>query len=259
MMKLDHRRCRTLIARSFERGGLPEKEASAVRAHVRDCPSCEHVYERFAAAEAALYPGTPGRDLHAGQVDRVAQRLFAPEGPPRSRGEQRRPWWAAAGAFAVATALVIVVAAPEPGSRNVLSAPGDGLQSRQGGSGDVTPEASLRALRVRPAEGAPDVADLGSNGRVRAGDRVVLLYTNLGDLDRVAVERVTPAGHADNVLPMSEIRSDVEDERLHALIIDDAWAPGVHRLRARFLGPDGSTTVREVPIEVEAPEGPPTP
>jgi hypothetical protein len=253
-MTLDHRRCQTLIARSFEQGVLSARDHDAMRAHVRDCETCERVYERYAAAEAALYPRSADRPTHAGQVDRVAQRLFAREAPAGAAGRERGARWAVGGALAAAAAVAIVVAAPGSGPRDVTGAgPDDGLRSRQGGVAAVAPDASLRALRVRPGESGPQVTDLGSGAAVRAGDRVALLYTNLGDLDRVAIDRVTPDGSTTSVVEMTDIRADVEDERLKTLVVTEDWAEGVHVLRARFVGPGGRETVREVRLDVEAP------
>lgn len=253
-MKLDHRRCQTLIVRSFERGALPARDDSAMRGHVRDCETCQRVYERYAAAEAALYPRQADRSTHADQVDRVAQRLFERETRVGSAGRERGARWAAGTALAAAAAVAIVVAAPGSDRRDTPPVGvDDGLRSRQGGVAAVAPDASLRALRVRSEKSEPQIIDLGSGAAVRPGDQVALLYTNLGELDRVAIDRVTPDGATTRVVEMTEIRADVEDERLKTLVVTEDWAEGLHVLRARFVGAGGRETVREVRLSVEAP------
>jgi hypothetical protein len=52
---------------------------------------------------------------------------------------------------------------------------------------------------------------------------------------------------------MTDIRADVEDERLKTLVVAEDWAEGVHVLRARFVGSGGRETAREVRLDVEAP------
>ena len=181
---LDHRRCEALIARNFERGRLSDREAEAMRAHVRTCERCERVYERHASAEAVLFAGASAdadSDLtHPGQLDRVAARLFGADDSGAVPAPEKRSRWAFGGGLAAAAAVaaVVVTVGPE-GERPIGGAP-DGRQSRQGAASTVSSSASLRALRVRITEAGPRVTDLASGDAVRPGDRIALLYTNLG-------------------------------------------------------------------------------
>jgi len=215
---------------------------------VRECPTCERVYERFAAAESALYPRTPERTVGTGQIDRVARRLFA-EGSASTSDRARTPRWGAAAALAAAAAVALWVAGPagEPAR--------DSLRSRQGSVTAVAPDVGLRVLRIRERDGADDllVDDMGTGGTARPGDRLAALVTNTGDLDRVVLERVTPEGTRTTVVEMTDIRRNIEDMRLGTVRVGRDWSRGVHVFRARFIGSKDRREVREVRIEVAKP------
>lgn len=252
MSTADHQRCPTLIQRSFLHGGVSPADFEAMRRHVRECESCERLYERYAQAEAALHVGSTGKATNAGQLDRVAGRLFDPA-PATRRGN--RPVWAGLSAFAAATAaLVIAVAVPGPeAGPGPRPGSGDELRSRSGSSAQVAPDLGLRVLRARADGPSVDVRDVTAVGSVRVGDRVAILVTNLANAAQVQIDLMGSDGVIETLVASQPIASDVEDERVGTLAVDDDWPSGPVVLRARFQLEGGKTETREVTVEVERP------
>lgn len=243
MMKIDHDRCQELIDQSFRRGGLRAPDREAMRRHVRECEPCERTYERYAAAERVLYAGHQKTGTNPGQLDRVADRLF--ERPPRSRTTWL-PAVVAAGGLATTAAVLLSISAPS-------TRPEPGLRARQGEASAVAPTLGLRALRVRLDGTGPQVSDLATTGRVQRGDRVAVLYTNLAAFERVSLERRAGEDPPVVMIPMTEVETRVEDERLVTLEVDERWPSGPVTLRARFVDGSGRTETRDVRFRVETP------
>jgi len=252
MNALDHDCCRALIEATFVRGSISRADDTAMREHIRECPSCEQVFERYAGAEGALYgadtPGHPrASPLTAGQLDRVANRLF--EAPKVSNASRFAwaPWMTAA---VTAASIAVVVALPSAESDRSPSSPTDELRSRQGTEEKIAPEAGLRLLRLQTREGELQVEDLGTKGTVMSGDQIAILASNLGGFDHVTVFRPEEEGRV-VLVDAYALEADGLDQRLGVVQVDDDWPSGPVAVTAEFRGPDGRHATRQVVLQVE--------
>lgn len=232
-----------LIQRQFAEG-LGTEERAELMAHLRECPACQRVYDRFSGAEQLLFAGPDGEvaDWTGGAQDRVEATLF---GEPRPR----RPWLAplalASTALAAAAALLIVPSsAPEAEvfTPRGAMAPPTALAD--------TAQVGLRALRIRASEAGPQVADLATAG-VDLGprDHVALLYVNHEGATRVRAWLDPGAGRP--VVPLvaeRPARNGVEDARLGDPLPAEGWPSGTLTLVAEFTGPKGERWTRRVDV-----------
>lgn len=236
-MVLTHQECERLIDQEFRSGDASAEQTEAMRAHIRECEACARVYERYARAETALFKSTPNSGLSAGQVDRVASRLFAAPAPPRSRR------WAWGGTLAAVTAVAVVAVLPAEED--------DGLRSRQG---SITADApvGIRALRLRSDPSGVSVTDLGTGGRVRHGDRIAIMYAHRDGFTALTVRRLGPEGAIERLGTAAPLPLDTVDERLTVTTVDATWAKGTHVFEARFVGEE-LPVIRRVSVEVDLP------
>lgn len=225
--------------------GLTEAARAEMRRHVRSCPRCEGLFERYAEAEAALSPSEAGLGIAA--RDRIERAVFA--APP---APGRAPIWGrlAVPALALTAALGVLLTmrpAPAPGE---LQPRGAHPADTAGAEARAPAGLALRALRLRGDGETVDVMDLATkDATIRAGDQIALLYVNHAGARRAQVFLRT-AGEPPRALgPEIALEPGVEDARLGApLAIDAGWPAGEARIEARFVGPEGQAWVRAVEV-----------
>lgn len=255
-------------------GRLAPRRRDALHAHIRACSRCERLYDRFAQMERVLAPPRDGRLVGLLQEARIAERLFAAravDGTRRARFLQTAllvtGGMVAAGIAAVTLRIPDPARGPAPELRAVVR----GGPSGQDGARDFTERGSgaaarpasaavsLRALAVRPGlNGQIEVTDLASEGAaVAPGERVKLLYTNLGGYRAVAVDLVTRDGWTVRLVEARAIERSVEDAPLGDTVqIPEHIAEGPLDLVATFSGepnPSEPTAVRRVRTTLRAP------
>lgn len=218
----------------FARGLSPEAQ-TVLRAHVRSCPRCERLYERYSEAERGLH-GQTQAPLTRAALDRVASTLFVPETPPVT--SRLRPL--ALGLSAASAILLAgVILKPTPVDTS-------GLHARGSAQAPTQPGVGLRALRlVRDGERV-QVQDLGSgHAHLKVGDELVLLYVNLVGASTVQVY-LHPAGQDPRLLvPRRPIERDVQDARLGApIVVTEGWPAGLSHIEAEFEGQSGTVRRR---------------
>lgn len=243
-MELSHRACERLIERDFVRGDLSPEKSEAMRSHVRGCAACGRVYARYAAAEAALYPGSDERSMSPAQLDRVGRRLFG----RRPRRVPVPAWLGGVGALAGAASLVLVATVGLPPTE-------EELRSRSGGAveGAALAPVGIRALRLRDRPDGLDVSDLGTTGRARVGDRIAVLFAHRSGFEALRVTRIDPQGRVAPAGFADGLPKDAVDARLTVLTVEPAWMPGPHVLEARFTRKGEEPVVRRIVVRVEGP------
>ncbi len=237
MSEAAHNRIEGLIHQHFA-GKLSSEAYGTLRTHLRQCEHCERVYERYASAERGLYH-TEDEALTAASLGRMQTALFDAPAP----AAPRPPWWARTPmVFAALGAVVFLfMLRPEPTQ--------DTLQAR-GAAVAPAPGISFRVLRLRSEGGKVKVQDLGTkDAQLKAGDQVILLYTNLSGAKSAQVI-LRSEQHAKVVLvPRHALKTEVEDARFGPpLIVDETWPMGSIQIEAQFEGPDQVQHSRSVPV-----------
>jgi len=199
-------------------GKLKLKDAGNLRQHIRDCGTCENAYEKWVAAERAMYPKLDDDACASIQLERVAQRIFAEE-PAKVTEPNRARFYGVWGLVASCLLAFILV-------RPMLSE--DQFQTRSGGL-DISGKVTLRALRVREdATGKSEVLDLGSSDAgLSNGDKVLVLYSNLEDFRYLMVSYRNAAGVEHVLIPVTRITSGKEDHRIGEMAeVNGDWMEG---------------------------------
>lgn len=228
------------IARLFE-SGLGPKESAALFDHIRECSSCEGVYERYAAAERALY-GDPDDALNVAAIDRVARRVVADA--ETSTRTTKTGWWVPVGLLAAAVAGAFLVARVEM----------DDQLTKRGTEEVVDAAYAVRALRIRTAPAEEVRVDDASSNTLRAGDQMKLLYSTGATPGRLTV---TVVDEDQRVLYRSEpveVRANEVEAKLPGSIsVATDWRAGPVEIVATFVSADGERRVRVAKSTVEAP------
>ena len=197
---------------------LSAAEQQQLYRDIRQCPSCRRLFDRYAEIEAAM-GDRPVIGMRAEARSRVAERLLAP--PPR-----KARWWMpaiAAAALAAPAAILLF-----PGSS------GD-FQARSRTGLPVDARVALRVLQVtRRASGRIAVEEITS-GKLVAGSRVKLLYSNLRDYDYVSVAAYTSDGRPHWLYVNRLIEPGAENASIGpSKTVDAGWPAGPVRWIAWF-------------------------
>ena len=212
---MTHADARRLIERQVELGtALGQREAQALRAHLRRCEACRHHYDRAVALERALEGGSTTPKT---QADRVV--VLGPPKPAAPIG-----WAPVLVAAAAATVLWLHPWAP----KRVAEPPPEAL-ARGGTAEGRRAWVALYTRRgdvVQPAD-----------GRLRPGDGILVAYTTLKDSParHIAVAaRSLPPGPVRWLHPAYEagqrpqsvpIEVGVADRELPAVVYLDGLTP----------------------------------
>jgi hypothetical protein len=157
---MNHDEARGLIARQFDEESLPDREAHALRAHLRACEPCRGHYDRHVELERRI---AGGAHMPAAQKERLlVLALDAAAAPPRHTGRLRALVLAASASAAVLAAAAALVLVVRP--------TGEGFTARGPGGGAHAPW--VRVLVQR----GDAVAPLGDT--LHAGDALLFAYTN---------------------------------------------------------------------------------
>lgn len=221
MVEKDHAVLRSSIERLFV-GKLAAEDMTALYAHLRECSSCERIYEDYSKAERALFPAE--RDLTKLGFERVKDRLFEVK-PERARAPVRRSFIRPLITLAAVAAVAVLVSQlPQTEEYGV----------RSGGDVKLSGDTGLRVLLVSPKEGGGfDVVDLATKDReLRDGDRLKLVYTNLGDRYHHAIAAVVGArGEILQRIGPVELKPGAEDAGFgEALRVSGEWPSGDARV-----------------------------
>ncbi len=211
---------------------LGAEERERLYREIRQCPSCRRLFDRYAEVEAAM-GDRPVVGMRAEARQRVADRLLA--APPRKTAR----WWIPAVAAAALAAPAVVLLFP-------VSSADFQARSRTGPRVDV--RVALRVLQVaRQATGRIAVEEITS-GKIVAGARVKLLYSNLRDYDYVSVAAYTSDGRPHWLYVNRVIEPGVENASIGpSKTVDAGWPAGPVRWVAWF------TTGRLDPLPDVAP------
>lgn len=194
-------------------GRLPAARRVALRAHVRGCVHCRAQWDRAALAEQ--------RALGEARLERTWSFLAAQDvaHPSEAAAPEARGW-----RLPLAAALVAGLVAA---GWWALERPLAGTEAWQvRGAGEDRTSASLRLLRIQRRPDGVAVTDIGSSPRVRVGESLLPLVSNLASEPRwVSLWLTTDGQAAPRALggPVA-LQAGQEDLRLPSLLVESAWA-----------------------------------
>jgi len=197
-----------MIRRLFEKD-LDGASDQRLFAHLRECESCEHAYQRYSTAEQAF----AGDSLAS---DRVLRRVLGPSQPP---APARSFGWLIAPAVLALAMIGFATRAPEQPEFAV-----------RGGAADVS--RAIRVLVIRLEGSQANVSDLASGGVVRPGDHLRILCSTVAARTIHAMTISLPSGDrvtlgAAVALPAGTVEAPLGD----IVEITRAWGTGAATLR----------------------------
>ncbi len=165
---------------------LPDADAAAVEAHLRECATCPSFLAELRASQAQL-KDLASEEMEAEALAAVRVRLVEAAAAPRPRHDGQVPTWAAAAAIVLAFGTVLWVAVlvrwTDPARTVAVSSPPRIAPTIPP---PVTAEPSPRSTLPGPPAVSPRMEHAAQVGRGRADRRSVVPALSPDDADQLA-------------------------------------------------------------------------